>query len=148
VLDVLAKLNPEGAGQLGVDGLDEEISDLGPGIVERSRKISVDLLAELQRRLADESDNKVRQDLGILIKMMEDGIRSSDLNDEQMLPYFNINRTVFFGIRGIIDPQNYRDRYPAAIARLEKYAGITDGHTPFTQLAIDRTTRSRRDYRA
>ena len=139
VLDVLAKLSPEGAGQLGVDGLDEEISDLGPGINERSKKMSQDVLVELQRRLADESDSKVRQDLGILIKVIEDSIRTSDLNYEQMLPYYNISQTVFFGIRGIIDPQNSRDRYPAAIARLEKYAGISDGHTPYTELAKART---------
>jgi hypothetical protein len=139
VLDVLAKFSPEGAGQLGVDGLDEEISDLGPGIEERTRKISVELLGELNSRLEDEKNSKVRQDLGILIKTVEDSIRSSDLNYEQMLPYFNVNQTVFFGVRGIIDPQNSRDRYPAAIARLEKYAGITDGHIPFTQLAMDRT---------
>lgn len=139
VLDVLAKLSPEGAGRLGVDGLDEEISDLGPGIHERARKMSTDVLADLKRRLADESDSKVRQDLGILIRAIEDNIRSSDLNYEQMLPYFNINQTVFFGIRGIIDPQISRDRYPAAIARLEKYAGIAEGHKPFTELAKDRT---------
>ncbi len=139
VLDVLAKLSPEGAGQLGVDGLDEEISDLGPGINERSKKMSQDVLVELQRRLADESDSKVRQDLGILIKVIEDSIRTSDLNYEQMLPYYNISQTVFFGVRSIIDPQNSRDRYPAAIARLEKYAGISDGHTPYTELAKART---------
>ena len=78
--------------------------------------------------------------MGILIKMLEDNIESSDLNYEQMLPYYNISQTVFFGIRGIVDPQNSRDRYPAAIARLEKYAGIRDGYTPVTQLARDRTT--------
>jgi uncharacterized protein (DUF885 family) len=139
VLDVLAKLSPEGAGQLGVDGLDEDVSDLGPGINERSKKMSEDVLAELRRRLEDESDSKVKQDLGILIKTMEDGIRTADLNYEQMLPYYNVNQTVFFGIRGIIDPQNSRDRYPAAIARLEKYAGIADGHTPYTELAKART---------
>ena len=139
VLDLLAKLSPEGAGRLGVDGLDEEISDLGPGIVERSKQMSEELLAELQRRLAEESDTKVRQDLGILIKVIEDSIRSSDLIYAQLLPYFNINQTIFFGIRGIIDPQNARDRYPAAITRLEKYAGIAAGHTPFTELAKDRT---------
>ncbi len=138
VLDVLAKLSPEGAGQLGVDGLDEAIMDLGPGIQERSRKMSVDVADELKRRLANASDSKVRQDLGILIKAIEDNIRSSDLTYEQMLPYFNINQTVFFGLRGIIDPQNSRDRYPAAITRLEKYAGIADGYTPLTQLAKDR----------
>jgi uncharacterized protein (DUF885 family) len=139
VLDALAKLSPEGAGQLGVDGLDEEISDLGPAIYERSRKISVDVLAELQHRLENESDSKVRQDLGILIKTVEDSVRSSDLNYEQMLPYYNINQTIFFGVRGIIDPQNSRDRYPAAIARLEKYAGITDGHTSYAELAKERS---------
>ncbi len=139
VLDVLAKLSPEGAGSLGVDGLDEEISDLGPGIQERSQQISRELVAELKRRLVEETQSKVRQDLGILIKSIEDGIRSSDLNYEQMLPYFNINQTVFFGIRGIIDAQNSRDRFPAAIARMEKYAGITDGYVPFTELAKDRT---------
>ena len=139
VLDVLAKLSPEGAGQLGVDGLDEEISDLGPGIYERSQQMSSDVLAELQRRLERESDRRVRQDLGILIEAIEDSIRSADLNHTQMLPYFNINQTIFFGVRGIVDPQNSRDRYPAAIARLEKYAGITDGYTAYAELAKDRT---------
>ena len=139
VLDVLARLSPEGAGRLGVDGLDAEISDLGPGIQERARKMSKDVLDELLRRYDDESDAKVKQDLGILVKVLEDGIRSSDLGYELMLPYFNINQTVFFGVRGIIDPQNSRDRYPAAIERMKKYAGISAGHTPFTELAKDRT---------
>jgi len=139
VLDVLAKLSPEGAGSLGIDGLDEEISDLGPGIRERSKQMSREVVEELKRRLGEETDSKVRQDLGILIKMLEDSIRSSDLNYEQMLPYYNVNQTMYYGVRGIIDPQNSRDRYPAAIARLEKYAGIADGHRPYAELAKDRT---------
>lgn len=139
VLDVLAKLSPEGAGQLGVDGLDEEISDLGPGIHERSQQMSRDLLVELRGRLKNETNSKVRQDIGILIQAIEDSIRSADLNYAQMLPYFNINQTVFFGVRGIIDPQNSRDRYPAAISRIEKYAGIADGYEPFTEQAKART---------
>ena len=139
VLDALAKLSPEGAGRLGVDGLDEEISDLGPGIHERSQQMSRDLLVELRGRLKNETNSKVRQDLGILIQAIEDSIRSADLNYAQMLPYYNINQTVFFGVRGIIDPQNSRDRYPAAISRIEKYAGIADGYEPFTEQAKART---------
>jgi uncharacterized protein (DUF885 family) len=139
VMDVLAKLSPEGAGGLGVDGLDEEISDLGPGINERSRKMSHNVLAQLRKRLKNESHPKVRQDLGILIKAVADSIRSSDLNEELMLPYYNINRTVFFGIRSIVDPQNSRERYPAAIERLKKYAGIADGYVSYAQLAKDRS---------
>ena len=139
VLDALARLSPEGAGRLGVDGLDEEISDLRAGIYERSQRISQDILAELQRRLGAEEDSRVRQDLGILIQAVGDTIRSSELNRAQMLPYYNVSQTIFFGVRGIIDPQNARDRYPAAIARIEKYAGIADGHRPFTELAKERT---------
>lgn len=139
VLDLFAKLSPEGAGSLGVDGLDEQIADLGPGIHERSQQMSKEVLSELQKRLATESNSKVRQDLGILIQTVEDSIRSSDLNYEQMLPYFNINQTIFFGVRSILDPQNSRDRYPAAIARIEKYAGIADGTEPFAELAKARS---------
>jgi hypothetical protein len=139
VLKVFAKLSPEGAGRLGVDGFDEEISDLGPGINERSRQMSVALLEDLQGRLKDEKDSKVRQDLGILIQAIEDSIRSADLNESLLLPYYNINQTVFFGIQAILDPQNARERYPAAIARLEKYAGLAQDSTPFAELARQRT---------
>jgi len=68
VLEVMSRFSPEGAGRLGVDGLDEEISDLGPGIYERSLEATRGVLAELQRREALEKNPKVRQDLGILIK--------------------------------------------------------------------------------
>ncbi len=139
VLDVLAKFSPEGAGSLGVDGLDEEILDLGPGIHERGIAESEKVLAELRRRLDGETNAKVRQDIGILIKAVEDNIHSSRLNHELLLPYFNVSQTVFFGVRGLIDPQIPRERYPAAVARIEKYAGLADGAAPLTELAKDRT---------
>lgn len=139
VLDVLAGFNPEGAANLGVDGLDEEILDLGSGIFERSMAESEKVLAELKRRLADEEHAKVRQDIGILIKTVEDSIRSSQLNRDLMLPYYNITQTVFFGVRGLIDPQIPRHRYPAAVSRIEKYAGLVDGYTPVTELAKQRS---------
>ncbi len=139
VLEILAKLSPEGAGSLGVDGLDEDVSDLGPEIHERSQAMTAEVLGELRLRLEEETDRKVRQDLGILIQVLEDSMRSNDLNYDNLLPYYNVAQTVFFGVRGIIDPQNARERYPAAITRIEKYAGIADGYTPFTELAKDRT---------
>jgi len=139
VLDVLARFSPEGAGRLGVDGLDEAILDLNPGIYERSLAESENVLAELERRLEKETNSKVRQDIGILIGAIEDNIRTSKLNRDLLLPYFNITQTVFFGVRGLIDSQIPRDRYPAAIARIEKYAGMADGYTPVTELAKART---------
>lgn len=139
VLELFAEFSPEGAGNLGVDGLDEEISDLGPGYFENAQAKSRELLAELKERLAAETDIKVRQDLGILVQAVDDSITSGDLNHEQLLPYFNLNQTIFFGVRGIIDPQNDRSRYPAAVERIRKYAGLVDGYEPLTEQAKART---------
>ena len=135
VLAALAELSPEGAGNLGVDGLDEDITDLSPGIQERAKRIIGDVVLDLEKRLANESDLKVRQDLGILIKSAKDNLHTQQLQDKYMLPYMNVNQNIFGGLRAIIDAQNSRDRYPAAVVRMEKYAGITDGYEPFTELA-------------
>lgn len=139
VLEVLSQFSPEGAGSIGVDGLDEKVSDLGPGIYERSLQAIRDVLAELQKREAVETNAKVRQDLGILIKALEDNIFSSELDRANMLPYFNISQTVFYGVRGLIDAQIPRERYPAAVSRIEKYAGLVDGYEPITEQAKART---------
>ena len=133
VLAAFAELSPEGAGNLGVDGLDEEITDLSPGIQERTKRIITEVVAELERRLADETDLKVRQDLGILIKSAKDTLHTQELEEKHMLPYLNVSQNIFGGLRAIIDEQNSRDRYPAAVVRMEKYAGITDGYEPFTE---------------
>ncbi|MDH5456210.1 MAG: DUF885 family protein, partial [Gammaproteobacteria bacterium] len=139
VLEVMSKFSPEGAGSLGIDGLDEQVSDLGPGIYERSLAATREVLAELQKRAAAETHPKVKQDLGILVKALEDNIRTSELDRANMLPYYNVSQTVFFGVRGLIDAQIPRERYPAAISRIEKYAGLVEGYEPITEQAKART---------
>jgi hypothetical protein len=139
VLDLLAKYNPEAAAGLGVDGYDEMIMDLGDDLYERSKADREGLLAELKRRHRDEKQPLIRQDLGILVKAVQDNLRTDELNREHMLPYFNISRQVFGGIRALIDEQIPRDRYPAAVVRLARYAGLEEGYTPIVELAKDRT---------
>jgi len=139
VLEAMSKFSPEGAGSIGVDGLDEQVTDLGPGIYERSMQSTRDVLADLQGREAQETNPKVKQDLGILIKALEDNIFSSELDRANMLPYYNISQTVFYGVRGLIDAQIPRERYPAAVSRIEKYAGLVDGFDPITEQAKART---------
>jgi len=139
VLEAIARFNPETAGSIGVDGLDEEILDLREGLYERDIADSERLLGELHIRLAEESHPAVRQDLGILIKVIEDSIHTTRLNRQYMLPYRNISQRIFGGIRGLIDPQIPAERYPAAIVRLNRYAGLEDGYEPITELARDRT---------
>ena len=139
VLEVLAEFNPEGAASLGIDGLDEAIIDYRPGLYERNRSASEAVLAELRKRLAAENHPKVRQDLEILVQAVEDGLESARLTRENLLPYFNVSQTVFQGVRALVDPQVPRERYPAAVVRMQKYAGQLDAEKPLTELAKDRT---------
>ena len=139
VLQGFADFSPEGLGNLGVDGIDEQIMDLKPGVYERGMQATRDMVAKLEAALETETDKKVRQDLGIMIKSLNDSIVSSELEHANMLPYYNMSQTIFSGIRALIDPQVARERYPAAIVRMEKYAGLADGYTPILELAKDRT---------
>jgi hypothetical protein len=138
VLRGLAKYSPESAASIGVDGLDEQISDLKPERYERGIADSRDILIELEVRLAEEADARVRQDLGILIKVVKDSMRTDKLNRENMLPYINLSQNVFQGVRGLINPQIPRDRYAAAVVRISRYAGVEDGFVPIAELAKDR----------
>ncbi len=139
VLDTIAEFNPEGAASIGVDGVDEEIMDLRPSIYERRQAANREVLQTLRDALEDETDRKVRQDIRILIQSVEDSMTSAELSRERLLPYVNVTQSVFGGIRALIDPQVSADRYPAALVRLEKYAGLADGHVPVTELARERT---------
>lgn len=139
VLEAMAKFNPESAGRLGVDGYDEEIRDIREGVYERDLEDSRRVLEELRIRLAEESHPAVRQDLGIMIKVVEDSMETTKLYRQNMLPYRNISQTIFSGIRSLIDPQVPAERYPAAIVRLRKYAGLEEGFDPIVELAKDRS---------
>ena len=139
VLEQIARFNPEGAGGVGVDGLDEDIVDLAPEIYERSLASSKEVLATLRSELETEKNLKVRQDLGILIQAVEDGITTAELNRANMLPYYNLNQTIFAGVRTLIDPQVPRERYPAAVVRMQKYAGLDGSRKPLVDLARERT---------
>lgn len=46
---------------------------------------------------------------------------------------------MFGGVRALVDPQVPRERYPAAVVRMQKYAGRRGAEKPLTELAKDRT---------
>jgi uncharacterized protein (DUF885 family) len=135
LLDVLGRLAPEQAGFLGVPGLDEQITDFNPGFRDRARAAGEKAIAELESRLANETDPRVKQDLGILIGRAKQSQESSDLNQKHMLPYGNLNNMVFLGLRSLLDDQVPAERRKAAIVRLRRYAGAEKGYTPIATLA-------------
>ncbi len=135
VLDMLARFGPEGAARNGLDGYDEAILDLQPGIYERSRAATRDVLTQLERRLALEQHPKVRQDLQILVQAMNDSLSRSELRHRHILPYINVPEIAFEGVRALLSPNVDRSRHPAAVVRLKKYAGLAPDTTPLADLA-------------
>ena len=138
-LKVLARFNPEGAGQIGVEGMDREIIDLKPDLTARFRKAVVEVQRTLKEKLAAEKDPAVRQDLEILIDSTEEAAEGIELGEKYQLPYIGATQIAYQGIRSLLDDQVEESRRPAALSRLQRYAGMEAGYTPITQLAMDRT---------
>jgi hypothetical protein len=139
LLDVLARFAPEGAGQLGVSGLDQEVTSLRLERVREQREATAAALATLQTARAKESNAMVRQDLEILIKSAENTLRGIALGQERLVPYVDVTALVFGGLRALLDPQVAADRRPAAVVRLRKYAGLVAGVEPIAAQAMQRT---------
>jgi len=138
LLKVFARFAPEGAGQVGVSGVDEQVLDLQPRLDERAEAANQEALAELERRRAAEVDPLVRQDLDILIQSAKNQIEGDALSRKYELTYFDVPLTIFRGLRSLLDDQIPAERRAAALVRLKKYAGETPGTTPLTVLAEQR----------
>jgi uncharacterized protein (DUF885 family) len=135
LLDILAKYAPESAGQIGVTGLDEQISVPSIDLPARARRDTAEARKTFEARLAAEKDPLVKQDLEILIEACDQQISSSEAYEKALLPYDNVAATVFSGMQGLLDDQVSAERRPAAVVRLKKYTGMTDGYAPTTVLA-------------
>jgi hypothetical protein len=132
---IFAKYGPEGAAGLGIEGLDEEVFPVGPEIFAEAQADYAAVIADLECRLEHETHPKVRQDLQILIQGGHDQLASGELNYNYSMPYANLTGTVFQGVRGLLDDQIDPARYPAALVRVRKYAGLVDGYTPLVDSA-------------
>lgn len=138
LLNVLAKYSPESATSLGVDGYDEQITDLSRDQFEPTNKDTRAAIAALQKRLKSETDAKVRQDLEILIKTAQDQLRTAAVNRKYLLPYMDVTQLLFGVVRQTLDPRIPKERQQKIVARLEKYAGLAKGYRPVTLLAEER----------
>jgi len=136
MIELMAKLQPEGASELGVEGYDDQVTDLSPGFIERQLEATRKVRVELARRLAGESDPKVRQDLEILVKAAADTIKGTELANRLEVPDFSLAQLTFGSFRGLLDDQVSASRRPAALVRLRKYIGLEPGTKPITELAM------------
>ncbi len=132
LLEVMTRFNPEGAGFLGIEGMDEEIMQLPVDRDDREIDAFKTAIADLRTRLENEADARVRLDLEILIDAAELNIEQIRLNAEYLLPAFNLSRMVFRGARALLDEQSSPEQRAAVEVRLRRYAGLEEG---FTSLA-------------
>ena len=139
VLRSQAAFQPEAIARAGLSEFDGDVFDLNAEYIERQDANNRELLVELNKRLAAETHPKVRQDLEILIRSLNDEIETHRIDSKYMLPYFNVHRIMFGSFNALLDPRNDRERYAKALERLRKYNGAENGFTPVTELAKARS---------
>ena len=139
LLDVLARFNPEFASQIGVPGYDDKVVDLKPDVDARTRAALLEAKGQLEKMLATEKDENVRQDLQIMIKAANEQVEGIDLNHKYMLPYQDVGQTIFQGEFALLKDDVDAKRRPSALKRLQCYVGKAPGCTPIVELAKAQT---------
>ncbi len=135
LLDVGARYTPEAAASLGVEGYDAEVMDLRPGIADREDADVAAALAELERRRREATDQRVQQDLDILIEAARDQRETLALQRKYMLPFSDLTQSVYRGFQNLLDARVPKERHRAALVRLARYVGAEKGYEPITVLA-------------
>jgi len=138
LLNVLAKYSPEGASNLGVDGYDEQITDMSRDQFEANNRDLRAAIAELQKRMRSETDSKVKQDLQILIDKAQDSIKTNTLQRKYFMPFDDLTGMIFGVVRSTLDPRIPKARQQTLLVRLDKYAGLAKGYRPVAELAHER----------
>jgi uncharacterized protein (DUF885 family) len=141
LLDVLARVAPESAGQFGVTGLDEAVSSVTAAAGEEAQRATAAALTALEARQRTEQHPLVRQDLEILIGSAQRNLRGARLFQQRTLPYTDVTALVFGGLRSLLDAQVAPERRAAAVVRIRKYAGLMAGYEPIATQAM-RLTRA------
>src|SRR5262249_31428381 len=111
----------------------------GPGYAERHRKALAQMVTRLEAHRAAEKDPAAAIDLEILIRWSKVHIRTSELEEKYLVPYFALERMLFGGLRGVRDDQIDATRGQKMVTRLRAYAGLEPGTTPLAKEAEART---------
>ncbi|MES2809076.1 MAG: DUF885 domain-containing protein [Bacteroidota bacterium] len=138
LLDIDKKYSPEFGSQQGLAIYDEKIAVPTLANDAASRKERLAAIAQLKLALKTETDEFVKQDLNILIRKTELGIREDNYVLQKTVPFFNPTSSVFSGLHILLDEQTAVARHKAAIARLKKYAGLTQGYQPIASIMKQR----------
>jgi uncharacterized protein (DUF885 family) len=133
LLEILARWAPTFGSRMGLLGVDEEIVQVPPDVVEQILADFEGGKTELEKRLAAETHQAIRQDLEILLWQTNLILEDVRLEQKYLLDYEDVPEDIFRGIRVLLDDQVDPSRYPAALVRLNRFAGMEEGYTPLTE---------------
>ena len=119
-----AAFSPESAAQSGLSEYDGLVTDLGPGLSARRSKALDNAKAKLQLALQLERDANVRQDLQIMIDVIDLRLQSIALSDRYERDWTDATQRVFRGQQALLQKQVAAERRPKALERLQRYVGL------------------------
>ena len=139
LIDIDEKYSPEFGSSQGFSYYDTLVDQPTLANFKAKRKDQEDALVILKAAKQKETNPAVKQDLDILIHQTELEFREEDFEINREVSFFNATGTVYSGIQGLLDDQTPSDRRPAALVRLNKYAGLQKGYEPLTSILKERT---------
>ncbi|MBV8645679.1 MAG: DUF885 domain-containing protein [Candidatus Eremiobacteraeota bacterium] len=139
VIALFALAGPEGASQLGLTQADPHTTDLSDGWRDRVIDAVARASAALRDAEAAETDVRVREDIAILQRSVDDVVRAIDVIDAHLVQLIDVARLIFLGVRVLLDEQNPLERKQLALVRLRRYAGLEPGVVPLARAARDET---------
>ncbi|MEA2720720.1 MAG: hypothetical protein QOJ39_2584 [Candidatus Eremiobacteraeota bacterium] len=138
---------PEGSSSLGLTQADAHTADLRDGWRDRVREAAFRAAETLRAAASSESDARVREDVGILARAVDDVVRGLDVMDAHLVQLIDVARIAFAGIRVLLDEQNPVERKRLALVRLRRYVGAEPNTVPLARSA-EAETRARLANRA
>jgi uncharacterized protein (DUF885 family) len=138
LLAVEMKHSPEFGSNEGLSKFDSEVAQPTLADEDQQRHETEAVLARLKSAAGQEMQKEVTQDLEIVIRKVELQFREQDFSRAHRVEFLNASRTVFRGLRVLLDEQTPSERRPAAVVRIRKYAGLEPGYQPLTEILKQR----------
>jgi len=138
LLAVEMKHNPEVGSNQGLRQFDTEVSQPTLADEDQERQETEVVLATLKNAAKQQTQTEVAQDLQIVIRKVELEFREQDFDRNHKVDFLNASKTVFSGLRVLLDEQTPSERRPAAVVRIRKYAGLEAGYKSLTEILKQR----------
>src|SRR5581483_1079717 len=138
LLAIEMKHRPETGSDQGLSQYDDKVSQPTRADEDALRAETDAYVAKLEAAVPQQKDERVAQDLQIVIRKVKLRDRQDDFERAHEVPFLNASGVVFRGVRTLLDEQTAAERRPAAVTRLKEYAGLAPGYEPITEILQQR----------